>query len=173
MGKRMIWTSLWLNEEFGSLTDKAKLLYTGMITLADDEGRVKANPAYLNSLIFPYDKNHSNTQVAYDLSSLVECKLIGIYKIDDKQYAYHPNWNNYQFLRKDRMKRSSIPSPTLVSTKRQPSGNHVTPKCPPKISKDKIREGKIREEKIIGPTAKPPVDTPNSIKNTTTIKKKL
>ena len=55
MARRMIRTSLWQNEQFAKLSDKAKLLYIGTITIADDDGRLKGNSLILKGQIFPLD----------------------------------------------------------------------------------------------------------------------
>ena len=44
MSKRMIEASVWRSENFASLPPMARLLMMGMITTADDQVRVLANP---------------------------------------------------------------------------------------------------------------------------------
>lgn len=40
--KRMIDPSIWINEDFGTLSNLAKLVFIGLFSLADDEGRRKS-----------------------------------------------------------------------------------------------------------------------------------
>ena len=55
MTRRMLDSGLWSNEHFAQLPPMARLLLIGMINHADDQGRIKAHPAYLRSIVFPYD----------------------------------------------------------------------------------------------------------------------
>lgn len=54
-GYRLIWRSLWTSGEFSRLPMPTRLLFIGMITVADDQGRLQNNPALLRAAIFPYD----------------------------------------------------------------------------------------------------------------------
>lgn len=53
--KRMIDPGIWTSEDFANLSMLARLVWVGLISNADDEGRGKANTAYLKSQLFPYD----------------------------------------------------------------------------------------------------------------------
>ena len=55
MNRRMIDCGMWQNERFAEMPMGARLLQIGMINHADDQGRLKANPAWLRAQIFPYD----------------------------------------------------------------------------------------------------------------------
>lgn len=115
----MIYAALWQNEDFSKLTDKEKVLYVGLVTLADDYGRLKANPAILKSQIFMYDDTMKNDQVMKMLKKIHTTGLIVLY--DQDRHLFHPNWEKYQILRKDRLTRSLCPSPdNQMTTRRQP-----------------------------------------------------
>lgn len=107
----MLHTSIWQNEEFALLSDKAKILYIGTITLADDEGRLKANSMLLRSQVFPLDENVKSEEVRKWMNELVKVKLVTHYEADGQHFIQHPNWNKFQTLRMDRMRRSDIPAP--------------------------------------------------------------
>lgn len=51
--KRMIDPNIWDSEDFGKLSDLSKLVFIGLFSLADDEGRGRCNPGYLKSKLFP------------------------------------------------------------------------------------------------------------------------
>jgi len=133
--RRMIYTKLWTSEQFSKLPDRGKLLYIGMITLADDDGRLIANPAYLRGQIFTYDD--ISVLDVLNLRDIIErTGLIAVYKINDSEYIEHPNWEEYQIIRSDLY----IPSrfPARNGTVTEPLQKRDTSKD--KISKDKIRE---------------------------------
>lgn len=105
----MIDPMIWQDEEFGSLTSGAKILFIGLFSNADDEGRIRANPAYLKSSIFMYDDitpaivKTKRDEVVEKMSSVV------FYEIDGKEYIQLKNWNEFQKQHKDRITPSTLP----------------------------------------------------------------
>jgi hypothetical protein len=95
MNRRMIDGSIWANEKFSELPPMACLLQMGLINLADDQGRMKAHPAYLRSQIFPY-RNVTNKQVSQWLELIVANGTAIVYRVDDKEYLQLVNWWEYQ-----------------------------------------------------------------------------
>lgn len=53
--RRMIVPEIWQSESFAQLSILAKLVFIGLFSNADDEGRGIANPVYIKSILFPYD----------------------------------------------------------------------------------------------------------------------
>ncbi len=53
---RTIKREFWLDEKIGSLPPEARLLYIGTWSLADDNGVLRGNPAYIRSQLFAYDE---------------------------------------------------------------------------------------------------------------------
>gem|GEM_PF-1227778 len=53
---RSIKMEFWLDEKIGSLPPEARLLYIGTWSLADDNGVLRGNPAYIRSQLFAYDE---------------------------------------------------------------------------------------------------------------------
>ena len=97
MNKRMVDGGIWANEKFSEMPAMARLLQIGIINLADDQGRIKAHPAYLRSQIFPYD------DVAIDdvrdwLERIANNGTVIIYEVDGKEYAQLAHWWDYQSL---------------------------------------------------------------------------
>jgi len=133
--RRMVYTSLWQNPEFGALSDGAKLLYIGMITVADDDGRLRGNSHLLRSQVFPFDEKVSIENVRKWINDIVRSKLVTFYKVKNEYYIQHPNWEKYQYIRPDLYKKSKIP--TLRKR------NEKVTKSLPKLSKDNIREERI------------------------------
>jgi len=97
MSRRMLDSSVWSNENFAALPPRGRLLQIGMITIADDQGRLKAHPLYLAKEIFPYD-HVEVADVSKWLESMVENGTILLYTVEGKQYAQFLNWWEYQSL---------------------------------------------------------------------------
>lgn len=55
-GKRMIDPNIWQSEDFSKLSTLGKLVFIGLFSLADDEGRGRCNPVFLKSTLFPYEE---------------------------------------------------------------------------------------------------------------------
>lgn len=95
MARRLIDPGILQNEKFGMLPPMARLLLMGLVISADDQGRGKAHPALLRSLIFPYD-DVLLTDIA-DWLALVETNgTIRLYTIGEKEYYQLLNWWQYQ-----------------------------------------------------------------------------
>lgn len=104
--KRMIDPNLWTDEGFLELSMPAKMLFIGMISHADDEGRGPAKPNSLKARIFPAD----NITGADVLAMLVEIKAntrTMIYKVDGVDYYQLSKWHDYQSI--DRPTPSKFP----------------------------------------------------------------
>lgn len=97
MTRRMIDSSMWQNEKFAEMPPYARLLQIGIINLADDQGRVKATPKYLQVQIFPYD-DIAMSDIQVWLETLQKNGTILLYVSDGKQYAQLINWWGYQSL---------------------------------------------------------------------------
>lgn len=95
MARRLIDPSIWQNEKFGLLPPMARLLLMGIVTSADDQGRGKAHPALLRSLVFPYD-DVALTEIC-DWLALIETNgTVRLYTVGEKEYYQLLNWWNYQ-----------------------------------------------------------------------------
>jgi hypothetical protein len=103
--KRMINPTIWDDPNFVSMTTTARLLFIGLFSNADDEGRIRGNAAYLKKTIFGYD-NISVKQIE-KIRNEVICKIknVVLYK-----YIELKKWDVYQKLREDRIQKSDLPS---------------------------------------------------------------
>lgn len=50
--RRMIDPNIWQSEDFSKLSTLAKLVFIGLFSQADDEGRGRAKPIYIKSILF-------------------------------------------------------------------------------------------------------------------------
>ena len=98
MSKRMIDASVWRSENFVSLPPMARLLMMGMITTADDQGRLQASPMFMRGDFFPGDDEATTKNIQAWLEMLNANKTIILYSVEGKQYAQFVNWWKYQNL---------------------------------------------------------------------------
>jgi len=87
------------------------LTYVGLISIADDDGRLKGNPMLLKSKIYPMDEGMSSSTMEKDLVEIEKVGLIIRYSVNGSAYIQHPNWSIYQKIRNDLYAPSKLPPP--------------------------------------------------------------
>lgn len=130
------------HRKVGMLTDREYRLWVGMITEADDEGRLVADAAWLRGVIFTYQPRVTITQVSDALVALSKTGLVKLYTVEDTRYAQFPSWTDHQ--------RINRPSPSKLPT------------CPNEIP---FTEGSLRAHagsERIGKDLNPPKAPPRS-----------
>jgi len=120
----MIDPQIWRNEKFGKLSDAGRLLFIGIFSQADDDGRLKASPRFLMANIFPYDTDKTEDEVKHLRDQCAELGLIRLYSNDKGEYLDLPGWFEHQQIRKDRYEPSKLPpiSEAETSVLNQPIG---------------------------------------------------
>lgn len=109
--KRQIDPGIWTSEQFCGITEYgARLLFIGMFSNADDEGRLKASPVHLKTIVFPADQVPTEDVEKWrnELSTL---GLIIVYKFNGVEYLFIPKFSTHQFISKPYPSR--IPAPFL------------------------------------------------------------
>lgn len=109
--KRMLSPDIWESESFSSLTDLGKIVFIGLISLSDDEGRGKANPSYIKSMLFPYDANRRVADIKSALEEIARCMSTQFYNVNGNDYYFLTNWGKWQKI--DRPSKSKLPSPPM------------------------------------------------------------
>ena len=149
---RLIYPGIWLDPDLADLPRDCRLLFIGLISHADDHGKLAADARRLWVMIFPFDRDIGPEDVEEMLGLLSGKKNgrghIELYEVDGMRYIRHPNWQKYnQKLR--RLLPSAYPDPIDTSEPSDgqfPSSDGQFPahdaKSPPKR-----REGKGSEEK--------------------------
>lgn len=99
---------MWADEKIGDLSHGARLLFIGLITMADDEGRLRALTSLILGHVFPYD-NVTPAKLRSWISELTSCGLILTYKVDGKPYIAFRHWKRHQKI--NRPKESVLPPP--------------------------------------------------------------
>lgn len=107
--QRFIWPSIWSDKAFGSLKPDEQILFVGLWSLADDEGRINADPAYLRGAIFPY-KDYTVKKVLTLRNGVVErMRNVYLYTPDDSDHEaiQFTKWSEYQ--------KPKYPSPSKIA----------------------------------------------------------
>ncbi len=107
--KRMISPELWSSEGFGSLSTFAKVVYIGLISSADDEGRGRCKATLIRSTLFPYDERLRTSDIDHALEEIAQNTSTVIYNCDGQSYYFLQNWKKWQKI--DKPSRSQIPPP--------------------------------------------------------------
>lgn len=94
--KRMISPEIWDSENFSKLSILARLIFIGMFSNADDEGRGKAKAAFLKSKLFPYDESMRVADVESALDEVAENMSVTMYSHDGNEYYSFDNWKKWQ-----------------------------------------------------------------------------
>ena len=105
--KRMIDPSIWQSEDFGRLSTLAKIVFIGLFSLADDEGRGRCNPIYLKSTLFPYEENIRSADIDKTLSEISSNMSVVLYSYNGSSYYSLLSWDTFQKI--DRPSQSKIP----------------------------------------------------------------
>lgn len=80
---------------FAALSYRQRDLWHGLITVADDQGRVLGVPANIRSEVWPYD-DVTLEQVEQDLGALSDQGMVLIYQVKNKPILQVINWWKYQ-----------------------------------------------------------------------------
>lgn len=158
--KRMIDPNIWASEDFAKLSTLAKLVFIGMFSNADDEGRGKAKAIYLKSVLFPYDEAIRVIDVDKTLSEISSNMSVTFYSHDGNEYYSLYNWSKWQKVEKPQ--KSNIPefdehSVIIRGTVGEQSGNNRGTISPNRIEENKKGiEEKGKEEGDESPPVKLP-----------------
>lgn len=84
------------HRKVGKLTDQQFRLWIGLITQADDDGRLVADPDQLRVLAFGYFPRVTVAAVQAAVQALAEVGLIRLYTVAGVRYADLPSWRDHQ-----------------------------------------------------------------------------
>lgn len=96
------------HRKVGRLSISARWLWLVMITQADDEGRLVADPGQLRITAFPYDRDVTDSAAEDLLNEIEATGLIRLYEVNGVPYAYFPSWRDHQRI--NRPSPSKLPS---------------------------------------------------------------
>ena len=93
--RRMIHDCIWQSESVASLNYRARLLWIGLITTADDQGRGRAHPGLIRAAVFPFDII-TQEEIESDLQAIVDADMVLVYQVGGKAYYQVAGWWDYQ-----------------------------------------------------------------------------
>ncbi|RPH38334.1 hypothetical protein EHM92_00185 [bacterium] len=88
----------------------ARLLFVGLWTLADREGRLEDRPAKIKAQVFPYDDDATLDQIVTWLDQLASESCILRYEVDGRRYLWIRNMKLHQHFHRDEQG-SKLPEP--------------------------------------------------------------
>jgi len=97
------------HRKVGKLSHVDYRLWVGMITEADDEGRLVADPDQLRIIVFPYHAKVTEPQVQAGLERLAGVGLCRLYLVEGVQYAVLPSFRDHQRI--SHPAKSKLPGP--------------------------------------------------------------
>jgi hypothetical protein len=109
---RNIKPGFFLNDQLAEVEPLGRLLFAGLWTVADREGRLEDRPKRIKVEVLPYD----NCDVDHLLDELHKRNFIKRYEVDGKRYIQITNWHKHQNPH-CKEKKSTIPAPDLHGAK--------------------------------------------------------
>lgn len=107
--KRMISPSIWESSSFAKLSDLAKVVFIGLFSNADDDGKGYGDATFVKNKLFPRDKDKRVTDIEKALSEIAQTMSIIFYEVEGDKFYYLTKWKAYQKI--DRPTPSKIPNP--------------------------------------------------------------
>ena len=116
---RTIKPEFWSDENLSECSLSARLLFIGLISHADDEGRLEYSPTRIRMQVFPCG-SATGKQITEWLQQLTEHSLIEVYEIDSKGYIGIPGFAKHQRI--NRPTPSRLPKRLTEDSLRTPAG---------------------------------------------------
>lgn len=104
---RTIKPDCWADEAISPCSRDARLLFAVLITLADDDGRLRDLPAQIIGHGYPEDNDATARKVTAWMDELVATGIVVRYTAGGKGYATFPKWHKHQRI--NRYTRSHLP----------------------------------------------------------------
>jgi hypothetical protein len=96
------------HRKVGRLSDRSLRLWLGMLTQADDEGRLIADLEQFRVLFFGYQLRTTTTHIEAALHEILTSGLIQLYRINGTTYVAFHSWRDHQRL--DKPTPSNLPA---------------------------------------------------------------
>jgi hypothetical protein len=105
---RSIKPETWHDEKIGPCSRDARLLFWVLVTMADDEGRLRATQSMILGHGYPYDIE-APKRLSKWLEELEATGAILRYTVDSKPYIAFRHWRRHQRI--NRATKSCLPTP--------------------------------------------------------------
>lgn len=157
--RRMIDPSFWEDPTIGNLSLAARLCFIGMVSHADDEGRLDVDPRYIRRAIFGFDDEITTAHVSSYLGEIRDkCRNVVFYEVTGRALACFLNWRRYQYIQKKQDSRLPPPADATdnhsdITSLSEVSVTATVPVAPNRIEEN--RREKNREGNDSGTTVPP------------------
>jgi hypothetical protein len=146
---RTIKPQFWLDENLGTISRDARLLYIGLWNLADDTGIFQWRPMQIKAQIFPYDTDITSDDISRWLENLTDTGDVEQFEFNGKSYGQINSFLEHQdiknpstwtFLGRDNKKSlpQPYPSPTpalLLGKKEKKKGKVISKELEEKFNR--------------------------------------
>lgn len=107
---RTLKPEIWEDQAVGKLGPWERLLFIGLITMADDDGRLLSLPTAIAGRIFPWDSGAA-TKVPGWLGKVADVGLVVPYHVEGIDYIQIRSWSAHQKI--NRKVDSNLPAPSV------------------------------------------------------------
>jgi hypothetical protein len=154
----MIDPSIWTDEGMAELTPRQQLLYIGMISNADDDGRLKGSESALRLTLPTLYAGAAVAEIAGDVDAvLATMRQVVRYQCASRVYIAFRNYRQWQKI--DKPSPSILPPPpemTDDSTSPHRTLVEPSPNAPVAFDPNRIEENRSKEKRTTPPTPQAP-----------------
>lgn len=104
---RSVYPDILESEDFASWSPWAQIAFVKVWTKMDDQGRIKDNPRWLSSILFPFNEEVGTAQMARIVDEWVGTRSVCRYEVADEKWLHCVNWHRFQ--KPQRPTKSKIP----------------------------------------------------------------
>jgi hypothetical protein len=143
----MIDPSLWADEGMAELPPRQQLLYIGLFSNADDQGRLKGTPVAIRLMLPGIYGGCGLEEIAQDLDGvLAKMGKLRRYTVENRDYLQFENYRTWQKI--DKPSESILPPPPWYSGSDQEPVGDDSPNASRMVADDSslIEENRIEEK---------------------------
>jgi len=117
---RTLKPDFWAHHKVAKLSRDARLLFVGLLSEADDEGRLVRSPKRLAGFLYPHDDGVEAPEVDGWLWELERCRLVQSYEVEGVWFIHVPGFTKHQ--RVSHPSDSRLPPPPPMESLPKDSG---------------------------------------------------
>lgn len=124
----------WESESVALCSHEARLLFLGLVSNADDEGRFRASGLQIRRMVYPHDDGGQGrplttaAEIERWRDELASRGLVALYRVGDKLFGHLPGWKEHQ--RVDHPGKSYLPEPPKEGDSRDSRETLASPRAP-------------------------------------------
>src|SRR5579885_320289 len=118
MGRRIrtIKPELWDDQGFGSISSDARLLFIGLLSESDDDGRFRAHPAHLKYACRKFDAS-TPSDIGGWLREIVDTGMVALYEHRRQAYGCIIQWHKHQRIEHPGDSQLPAPPPSVAAAR--------------------------------------------------------